>query len=797
MNETCGCCQGVHAETPRPVSNRGGLSTIAYRAGDFLSFKKSMFAALAATRLTTRDDDDFTIALLDAWATTADVLTFYQERIANESYLGTAKETFSVLQLARLIGYELAPGVAANVALAFTVDAATGAPGVVQLPIGTRAQSVPGQDEDPQTFETVEPLEARAIWNELHPRITEFRLPSKGDTDAWLTGTDTNLKVGDALLFVVAGNNFDLSRVTKVEPDFDAKRTHVTWAPALNNATNATVHAMRVQTPLFGAGAADPNTLAPAVVAKAKSAPASAGADWNYTFGGKVNLEGPHKEVAHGSLLVLANPDVAAAALYTVDTVAEVIIADYALIGKATQLTLTTTPDGNFAGVHYRGTTAYGANEVLGVAERPLETTSASAVQAIELAGKVDWVAGPRTVIIADASGAEAAAVLEASDSSDGTHTRLLFSAALKKKVDLLTTKIFANVAQATHGETVRETLGSGDAASPFQSFKLAQIPLTYVYAPEEASGKKSTLQIFVNDILWNEVETLYGAGPHARVYVTRREDDGTTFVLFGDGTSSGSRLPTGHDNIRAVYRKGSGEGGNVAAHKITVLLSRPLGLSGVDNPLAAEGGTSPQQLADARTNAPHTLLTLDRVVSLLDYQSFATATPGIAKALATWTYAGTSREVFLTVAGLHGAEIADDSPPMAALLGALAKSGDPHVPLRVVSFHRAGFFVKARVAVQSDHITGKVLDAVRAAVADAFSFENRSFGQAVDASDVIAVLQGVDGVDYVDLDELHRTGDSGRTERLTPKPPRDVNGVLLGAEILVLDSYDITEAAR
>ena len=59
-----------------------------------------------------RDDDDFSIALLDAWATVADVLTFYQERIANEAYLRTATERLSVLELARLIGYQLRPGVA-------------------------------------------------------------------------------------------------------------------------------------------------------------------------------------------------------------------------------------------------------------------------------------------------------------------------------------------------------------------------------------------------------------------------------------------------------------------------------------------------------------------------------------------------------------------------------------------------------------------------------------------------------------------------------------------------------------
>ena len=42
--------------------------------------------------LTARDPDDPAIALLDAWATVADVVTFYQERIANEGFLRTATE---------------------------------------------------------------------------------------------------------------------------------------------------------------------------------------------------------------------------------------------------------------------------------------------------------------------------------------------------------------------------------------------------------------------------------------------------------------------------------------------------------------------------------------------------------------------------------------------------------------------------------------------------------------------------------------------------------------------------------
>src|SRR5207247_10865849 len=104
--------------------------------------------------LTTRAANDPAIALLDAWATVADVLTFYQERIANEGYLRSATERRSVLELAREIGYELKPGVAAGTYLTFIMDAAKGAPPRATIAAGSKVQSVPGQDEKPQIFET-------------------------------------------------------------------------------------------------------------------------------------------------------------------------------------------------------------------------------------------------------------------------------------------------------------------------------------------------------------------------------------------------------------------------------------------------------------------------------------------------------------------------------------------------------------------------------------------------------------------------------------------------------------------
>jgi hypothetical protein len=209
MNETtCGCCEGIEKVTPQPVANRPGLAALRYRVGTHNTFLESMLAALssqeypALQKLTTRETNDPAIALLDAGATLFDVLTFYQERIANEGFLRTATERRSILELARLIGYQLRPGVASSVYLAFTLEKGYD----IEIPTGTRAQSIPGPGELPQSFETSEPLQARTEWNTLQPRLTRPQFITLGnarDLDKiYFQGTSTNLNPNDPLLLV-------------------------------------------------------------------------------------------------------------------------------------------------------------------------------------------------------------------------------------------------------------------------------------------------------------------------------------------------------------------------------------------------------------------------------------------------------------------------------------------------------------------------------------------------------------------------------------------------------------------
>jgi ligand-binding sensor domain-containing protein len=254
---------------PTPIYNRPGLAQLAYRIGDYASFRQRLLASLPMAlrsiesdaplaKLTTRDGNDPAIALLDAWAVVADVLTFYQERIANEGYLRTATERRSVLELARAIAYELDPGVAASTYLSFKVEDAPGSPTVVPIPARTQIMSVPLKDELPQIFETTEDFTAYLEWNGLRPRPTRPQKVQPHTRQLYLAGTSTQLQAGDWLLLVdnVAERKEFLLPLSSVTPNTKAGYTLVRWPQSLPPVTTPLrrpqVFAFRQQARLFG-----------------------------------------------------------------------------------------------------------------------------------------------------------------------------------------------------------------------------------------------------------------------------------------------------------------------------------------------------------------------------------------------------------------------------------------------------------------------------------------------------------------------------------------------------------------
>jgi hypothetical protein len=866
---TCGCGSLDRPMTPVSLVNRPGLSALAYRVGTHGRFKQTLLQAIALrpelSRLTTRYDEDPTIALLDGWAAVLDVLAFYQERIANEGFLRTAVERRSVLELARTIGYELGPGVAAGTYLAFTLEKplvpaslaiASSTPTEITLPIGTRVQSIPGQDELPQIFETVEPMVLRADWNELKVRSGRAWTPSAGSTDLYLQGTGTQLKPGDFILITTGdrvegerpGASWAVRRLHSVTPDPERGMTRVTWDErlgsrraadvALPHVARVQVHAFRARAAIFGHNAQDWPALSdvlkadylgipeeslssadrvqwpafkiysPVYPPRSVASPDAPGPPGDIPgtiilpgasrrpdpvlTDDSIDLDTTYSGIVAGGWMALMTPD--RIEVFEVAAISETSRAQFLLSGKVTRLKL---GGGRLAVTRLeafkdavRETVVLAQSESMVIGQAPItrdvrgRTVHLDRVVAGLTPGRAIAISGTNA-ITGELTGE--IVILDRAEVSGGV-TRLVFTSALRHayRRDAVL-NLNANVARATHGETRTEILGTGDGGQPFQSFTLKHSPLTYV-AAANARGAQSTLAVRVDGVLWSEVPSLYNQAPGARVYITRRSDDGTVRIQFGDGIT-GARLSTGQE-VTAVYRAGIGLGGLVRDGQLSLLMSRPLGLKEVVNPAAATGAADPEDLAMARDNAPLTVLTLDRIVSLQDHEDFARAFAGIAKARATLLWNGEQRLVHLSVAGVGGAAVDENSDLYRNLRDAIDLARHFDQIVLIGTYAPLSFDLTARLRVHPDHQATQVIAAVSGVLKSAFSFQARAFAQGVTSSELIASMQAVPGVEGVILDQLYFTGDSpGSPPHLAAAEARwdSTRSTVLPAELLTL----------
>jgi hypothetical protein len=697
--------------------------------------------------------------------------------------------------------------------------------------LGLQVQSVPGPDEKPQTFETVEEIAARPEWNAVRPWLSETRSPGFGAKDTWLQGLRNNLKAGDALVFVgeeflahpTTNNNWDFRLIDSVVLDTANDRTHVTWKRPLGSKSPRSkpsrapqVHVLRKRAAVFGNNAPLWKSLNQSFRDDYTDDHASEFVDWpSFTpspngatnASGYVDLDAVVGEATQDSFVVLAKgefnrgdesyPRGTYVELYLVDSTTEVSRAEFALSGKVTRLGLRGQNlfDQFYAQNAVRQTSIYLQSEPLSFAPYPV--TEAIHDDQLPLAVSADGLHPERRLIVKGecVDGGEALVHEAALVSVQGNAKRSVLTitpplpAALKRD----TVVVHANVALATHGETVSQILGAGDASKAFQRFELKRMPLTYRSATNE-TGADRELTVRIGDVEWAERPTLFGTPPTERAYTLNTDEQGKTWVVFGDGVR-GARLPSGVNNVRASYRQGLGQEGNVGIDKLTQLMTRPLGLKSVSNLVAAQGGTDPEPADQARRTMPLGTRTLGRAVSLLDYEDFAMAFTGIAKAQAQVLQLSGGPTIAITVAGQDGVPLSTTNPVWNNLLLALKNSGDPHVRVALLSYQPSTFFLGLKVKRDPAYELKPLLAAVEAALRAHYSFASRSLAQPVLQSDVIAVAHAVPGVVAVDLDFLYggtsptaQTGESHQT-RLLASRMRVSGGVALPAELLTLDA--------
>jgi hypothetical protein len=587
------------------------------------------------------------------------------------------------------------------------------------------------------------------------------------------------------------------------------------------------VYALRLKVSLFGHNASKEPQYEPALIMKdgvnspnpkaGNLKPQKEWSEWEVATNEEKKvlfLNRQYDEILPKSHLVILEPNQPDSKIFNIEDIQNISRNAYGISGETTKITLNAewwSATGETDISKLRTTTVYTQSEELQIAEEPIGGLICGGEQeGIELDDLYDGLESGRWVIVSgernlpDTSGVRFSELamlssvtqdVQKSDKVDSNgslagdkiHSFIRLANKLEYCFKRETVTIYGNVVKATHGETRREVLGSGDAAKALQAFTLKQPPLTYV-AASNPSGVDSTLKVYVNDVQWHETDSLAGLSPVDRSFTTKTDDESKPTVIFGNG-KQGARLPTGMENIKAEYRNGIGKAGNVKASQITLLTSRPLGVREVINPLRASGGADRESRDQARKHAPLAVKALDRLVSVQDYEDFTRVFAGIGKARAVELSDGRRQLVHITIAGADDIPVDESSDLYSNLFAALRESGDPRQAIQVAIRELMLIVISADIRILPDYQWEPVVTQVRTALLDAFSFERRELGQDVYLSEVISVMQNVRGVAYVDVDVLRGIPEkvldaSGARRLLTPGEIADwVSGSLKDIE--------------
>ena len=653
------CCPGpVHPPLPDIPS---GLSQLPRETALFGGWRAAMLRAIgdhpALAGWTADSDGDLGVMLVEAWAYVLDVLSFYDARIAERTYLGTAAEAEIAAEIVSLLGYVPRPALAATVDLVLRAE---GGSDPVIVPDRTRFRSEAFGSEPPQMFEV---LGEEKIWPQRNQwTFAPWRRPEFVAPLRFLPGATP--PVGAVLALTASHAPRAAGRVAQVntEAASDLERYQVVafedpdCLDPLLGADRATIRcyamAMRIGTAL----------QTPSATAAVSQA------------GGTLTLllDALYSQLGAGQLAVIELGEPGGTTQYHAVTISthtpQTMTLPTAVTGVNFNLTVSKievpfTPVVGSKSVH-----VHAIARLLGPVSRPAEL--ARSLADIRLDGTLVRPAPPLGEAPAGgrflALGAAArGGKLDGQIVEEGEQRRFMpgddaadFAAPLVAPVRLL-----GNVVTAVRGETIsREVIGSGDVAQPWQRFKLSRKPLTWIADSRAASRRSPQLDLYVDGMRWQWVESFYGQKPDARIFVVEMEADGTAWVCGGDGTT-GSRFPSGTGNLVATYRVGAGRAKPPAGSIKQIVQAAP-GLLGVESPLAAFGGADAETAAEIVVAAPNGAQMLGRAVSPADFLALARSFSGIVNAAVSveWNSAALQPMVVIRYIGDGG----DPGPALA-----------------------------------------------------------------------------------------------------------------------------------
>jgi hypothetical protein len=751
------------------TGNPGGPAGFPYRAGDFESFRRALLlhlpgeSALDAWRPTA--GADLGLQVVDWAAYVADVLTFYNERIANASYLGTASQDADVRRLVALLGYRPRPGIGATAVLA----ALASTPGPLVLPAGFAVASKASPQLASQTFETTatatfpQPTSVAGpapedLTTPADPAAPPGSVPGAAEPPAHpqllanggvlVKGTPSGVKAGDRLLLIrkswpTANSPAAVVTVTALVTEKDPHGRKNTRVQLSGTAT------------LGSAAASDFRLVRSTRDAHLSSLPAHVTA----VTGTTLVLDSTARYLTAGDPLLLELPGAGDGAspgtgfdLVRLKSYAEVVWYADAAAG-----TPGTPPAGKtgipllVASLEVAAHSGANLPATYGGASAATTVRAGWADVGLLLDTPVRTLAGPPSTLTlaqppAVAAGTPAPAVIEDAHGNgtavtavaNGNELRVSGGQAGALQPPL---RVLWDLVTVSRGATVRdELLGTGDARLPGQDFTLAKSPVTYLADQPGRSGDgySSTITLSVDGLYWAEVPTLYGRGSAETVFCTWEDADGKTHVRTGDG-AAGARLPAGAA-VRATYRVGSGAAAPPAG-ALTQVLSAVPNLRAVRNPVPASGGGDPDGPDRLRALAPRSVLTFSRAVSGDDYAVVAAATPGVTRAATSWEFDPVEQRPTVRV------YVGDGPGAVAAATAALRAQADPARPLLVVPAVECPAALSVSAGVDPRYVAAAVLAAVREALLGLFAPGVLGLGEVLYRSRVESVALAVPGV--------------------------------------------------
>ncbi len=348
----------------------------------------------------------------------------------------------------------------------------------------------------------------------------------------------------------------------------------------------------------------------------------------------------------------------------------------------------------------------------------------------------------------------------------DSPYSTITLATALSYTYQRDTVTLYGNVVPAHHGATVTETLtATGDPAHPM--FTLAQTPVL-ADPSGTAAGFVSSLTLVIDGRIWTQVARMDDDTP-PRCYITGTDGQGRATITLGQP------LPQPASTVTATYRSGVGSAGNVSAGQLTQLLTRPLAVATVTNPLPASGGSDPDGPDSVRSRAPLGLQALGRVVSVQDTADLALSWAGIGKTTAATRTDGQRDTVTVTVAGATPDPLDPEGTLISDLSTALAAAGDVTVPITAVPAAISLIVLVAEIRHDPNILWDDVEPAVRAELTDSYGYDQRGIDEAVILSDLIAVIHRVDGVlscAITQIGLIPYTIDPAALAAFSPQPP-------------------------